>query len=1242
MAALALLLLAAAAPVRQAEPPERVRPRLTIQTGHSAGIQLAAFTPDGRHLVTAPGGRAWSEHTEPLLWDARTGRQLRAFQARNHGFATAMAISRDGTWAIVGRESETLTITRLDTGETRRGPNVGWALGVGIAPDGETFVVLTAEGVVRRYRTERMELVQQFDVGDVVQDPGACAVTNDAGLVLALGTEGRLRLWDVVEAEPVAEYAVDLGGAPPGSGIESEAPDEAYGVAVSPIGDWVALGTADGRFFKWAVPEPEPVHAMEMGLDASTLRMSPDGRYALVVGPEGTDTVAWDLEPEGTEGPQELGIVPGTPLVVSPDSRRVLTTPFSDHAELGNNTVNLYDVEDGELLTRFEGLVSPLTDVEVSTDGGLLLAGDIDGTLHLWDLEEGVQIRALGLDERISSVGFDPQMEYAHASLESLAEYWPDDDGSGEVSEDVATTVVLPLHDLLYAPPEEIEVTSAVEGRIAAFLPGGRIATGDAAGAVRVWDLETSELIAELGSGSGRVTSLELSLANGVLAAGFETGAGLAWDLESGAPISRFELGGRVHLDADGGRFAASDGFELTSVGQVGQSRPEHVVPGRVCAIAPGGERLVAASGSSVTLHSEEGGAWREVGEWSRHGDDVVDLEFSADGRFFWSAGFDGVIVLYDAEEPGPVARLASFVDHESEWYGDQAGTWAVLDAEWRYDASGGGEVEGLHWVVGPDIVELAQLKDGYYEPGLLGKILGGDTEELRDVLAIAQTGMALAPEVEILEEPSLISAVLRARIVNKGGGIGPVRVRVNGRTLTEDAREAGADEDARELVVAVDLSQSPHYSPGINEIELVPSAKGAGALQGRGGRVRVQRTDPFSDLASKGREPQSFYAVVAGVSRYAGEDIRLKFASKDARDFSKAVEIAATRLYDEGRVHVQVLEDEGTPATRANLLAALESLTSSTTNDTVLLYLAGHGVSFGDEYFYLTQDAKSLELPQDADARRAVTLSGSELQAWLNKELPALRVVMILDTCQSGQLISDIATARGGDAGRKRALERLKDNTATYLLAGSAADQVSYEATPFGQGLLTYSLLLGMRGEALREEEFVDVQDLFQYAQTRVPKLAKEMRGIQRPLMAMPSKGKASGGGSFDIGRLDEAGRDAIPIAKQRPLVLRTSFELADVPLDTLGLTTKVNAAMRDHSATQDPRFVFVEGDTMSGALRVRGRYTVDGDALELLLYVFAGTKMKTDGPVRIAGKASDLDAVTRRVLSEVASAAK
>jgi uncharacterized caspase-like protein len=70
----------------------------------------------------------------------------------------------------------------------------------------------------------------------------------------------------------------------------------------------------------------------------------------------------------------------------------------------------------------------------------------------------------------------------------------------------------------------------------------------------------------------------------------------------------------------------------------------------------------------------------------------------------------------------------------------------------------------------------------------------------------------------------------------------------------------------------------------------------------------------------------------------------------------------------------------------------------------------------------------------------------------------------------------------------------------------GAAADRVSYEASRYGQGLLTYALLEGMRGEALDAGGRLDVRRWFDEAELRVPELAKGIGAIQQPILSSPS----------------------------------------------------------------------------------------------------------------------------------------
>jgi hypothetical protein len=185
-----------------------------------------------------------------------------------------------------------------------------------------------------------------------------------------------------------------------------------------------------------------------------------------------------------------------------------------------------------------------------------------------------------------------------------------------------------------------------------------------------------------------------------------------------------------------------------------------------------------------------------------------------------------------------------------------------------------------------------------------------------------------------------------------------------------------------------------------------------------------------------------------------------------------------------------------------------------------------------------------------------------------------------------------------------------MKDRMGLFILAGSAADASSYEATPYAQGLLTYSLLLGMRGAALRENQFVDVSTWFAFAADEVERLAKDIGHIQRPVPATPQ-----GGRSFDIGQLVDQDKALIPLAKPHPLFVQSTFQDEVRPLDHLKLTALVNEALRAATA-QGPRIalVYVEASDLPAAYQLAGRYRVEGEVAKVRTSLIIGNKEVAD----------------------------
>ncbi|MCH8073495.1 MAG: caspase family protein [Proteobacteria bacterium] len=640
------------------------------------------------------------------------------------------------------------------------------------------------------------------------------------------------------------------------------------------------------------------------------------------------------------------------------------------------------------------------------------------------------------------------------------------------------------------------------------------------------------------------------------------------------------------------------------------------VLPSNVEAVAFSADgQFVLAGGDDYTTRLWHVATGAELHKFVGHTFSVTAVLFSPDGKFVLTGG-DKTTRMWDVTTGAELAQLISFKD----------GTWAVIDSLGRFDASNGGDVDGLHWIAGLEVIKLSQLKDRYYDPGLLSKVVGINKESVRDVRAFSE--VALYPDVS-LTAPSTDRSSLDIKLRDRGGGLGRVWVAINGKEITADARGDGFDSSAATASIAVDLTDHPYLVAGADNTIEVKAYNSEGYLVSRGQTVTWRAPGVATS------EAPELWAVIVGVSDYSGDALDLNFAAKDAAVFSSALEMGAQRLFGTEGVHLVLLGDTDGSAdmspTRDNLVLALQGLSKAKPTDVVLVYLAGHAVTHGGQdgdYYFLTQQATSFEL-NDPAVRSAVALSSEELIE-LIKLTPANKQVLILDTCGSGRVV-ELSETRGVPSSQTRALERMKDRTGFFILAGSAADAVSYEASAYGQGLLTYSLLEGMRGASLREDEYLDISQWFGYAADRVPEIAENIGGIQRPQVAMPT-----GTGSFDVARLTETERGQIELQQPLPFVIRAIFQLDGPPLDPLDLTPQVNAALRDVSSrgAQTP-WVFVDTSEYADGYQLSGRYSVNTTTDEVVVNVFLLRENKVVGMKTVAGKGNQMDTLVHDIVA-------
>lgn len=584
------------------------------------------------------------------------------------------------------------------------------------------------------------------------------------------------------------------------------------------------------------------------------------------------------------------------------------------------------------------------------------------------------------------------------------------------------------------------------------------------------------------------------------------------------------------------------------------------------------------------------------------HDQEMLGASYLNNPRFIASWSKDQVVRIYDTEKKAEVADLFFFNEND----------WLVTTEDGLFDASPGA-MNLLYYVVGTEIIELEQLKTRYYEPGLLQKILAYSDEPTRPVTGFSDLPLFPAVEASINEETLTVS------LKERSGGIGQVSVFINGKEVVNELNPLQEDQQIRtQTSLYLDLKpyrkfayQHPDSANRVGVIaynaegwlkspmKLVAYKPVWGTARGTGSRR--QQSTGYSD--------PKLYVISVGTSDYSGTKLDLRYADQDATMMAKALQTVGTSLFTNGdslEVHCfsTARPDstglEGTqvvwhPATKENIKTVFyEIATRAKAEDVLVVYLSGHGVTYGraehTQFHYLTRGIASEDL-SDRAIREAFTISSEELTHWI-KSVPALKQVLMVDACNSGKIVENLTGgSKNLNSSQIRAMDRMKDRTGMFVLSGSAADKVSYEASQFGQGLLTYALLEGIRGLATRQEatgEYVDVMNLFQYAADEVPRLAAQISGIQRPMIGIPNMGA-----SFDIGILDQMAKRSIPKNLQRPIFIKSTFMDLDSLRDHLNVGAQIEAQFRRESERgTDASLLYVDVSNYPGAFYVNGYY--------------------------------------------------
>ena len=588
-------------------------------------------------------------------------------------------------------------------------------------------------------------------------------------------------------------------------------------------------------------------------------------------------------------------------------------------------------------------------------------------------------------------------------------------------------------------------------------------------------------------------------------------------------------------------------------------------------------------------------------------------------GKYAFTYSEDQTIKIWDIDKQTELATLVILDDTE----------WVIHAPNGLFDASPGA-TDKLYYVAGMETIDLEQLKHRYFQPGLLPILLGYSAEKLRDVPPFDY--VRLFPKKEL----KLNNGQLKIDLTNQGGGIGKVSVFIDNIEIIKDARPGGdVDSSHYELNITVVLNNyARYYRYDTTNVIKVVAWNAEGYLSSQPDTIHYipsSKTAKGVEVVSSAKSfsKPHLYGLVVGTSDYAGNMIDLRYAAKDATAFYEALTLGANRLFGNENVSLSLLATDipGQEPSQENIYKQLMSMRKAGPDDIVVVYFSGHGVNYGGQdgdFYYLTMTANGSDAVylNDPFFRNRRTISSSELAIELN-QIPARKKVLILDACSSGQAANNLlASLKDIPSSQKRALEFTQDATGSHILASSAPNSVSYETKLYEQGLLTYALLKGMRGGQLKkieEGEFIDVEQLLQYAKAEVPSLAKSVNGIQEPIF------RSLPGTSFIIGQMTAEDKAQIKLAEPNLIFLPCQFSNAseDLTAEEIDIAERLNTKLDQLSNKgEETDIQFTRADNYPGGYVIKGRYLLKNQKIEITYILkkgeqIVGSQQSDSGPI-------------------------
>jgi WD40 repeat protein len=1189
-------------------------PRLVLPIGHTDKINTALFSPDGKLVITA------SDDKTARIYEMSSGKELQVLVGHT-GVINSAVFSFDGKLALTSSDDKTARIYEVSSGKelrVLRGHTNCVNFGV-FSPDGKLALTASLDTTARIYEVSSGKELQVLS--GYTAKLNSAVFSPDGKLALTSSEDSTARIYDVTSGKEI--YV--LGGHT----------DRVESAVFSPDGKLALTASWDNTARIYEVSSGKELQVLSGHTDGvSFVVFSPDGKLALTASRFG---IAYIYEVSTGKEIQSFsrGYEMMSSAVFSPDGKLILTS--------SDSTAIIYDVSSGKEIQVLSGHSNIINSANFSPDGKLILTASWDHTARIYEVITGKELQVLSGHPNYLKNVMPPDCKFGLIVNNSTV-------GIYEISTEKVIKVLsghsTNVTTAFFSSDEKLVITSAFfddEARIyevssgkelqvlsghsggvnsAVFSPDGNLVLTSlfSDNTARIFEVSSGKELQVLKGHTSYINSVHFSFDGKLALTASEDNTSRIYDVSSGMEIqvlsghtalvnsAVFSSDGKLALTASGDHTARI--YEVITGNEL-QVLSGHTAELNSAVFSPDG-KLALTTSYDNTARIYEVSTGKELRVLSDLTSRTQSAFFSADGKLVYATSAEGCIV-YDVKSGKQLFTRLQLKNND----------WLVYDEDYHFDGSEGA-IDYLYLVCGLEVVDLAQVKDSLYVPGLVSKIMN-KVPLMRDgkkIPALSDLNICnLTPVVEP-QEPKK-SGEYRYRIFPRNGGLGNTEVYINGNltfTFPKDSLSKTRNHDKTESyeLVLTDEQLKPFLISDTLKVENPIHVKS----KIEKGSIYSRSAVEVIEYSESGPLPR-FFGVFIGVDEYGNPEKKsgdgryrnLDYAAKDANDLSNAIEASTGALFDKDQIHIfRLTGKNNTAPTKEAIQQTLDSIGKlANANDVLFIFFAGHG----DVKKSADQKSEMLFLTERAALDNKMGFSVAELMEWCKPQnIRAQKRVFVFDACHSGQAVkdfNDLAYGRGEDEDtRILQLTKLKDKNGMMILAASAANEFAYEDPTLRQGVLTYHLLNAIKNNASAlspaQDSLLVIRDWFDEVIQEVTVYAQRNAQAQSPT--------SFGDGRFYIGKITTDLQANIDVKAQKMRIGKSVF----VPIDAAiawcpDLDRRINEKLSSASSSGRGEYVYSERE----GYYAKGSYKIQKKKIMVSYALFKGDVMVSEQVVMI-----------------------